>query len=247
SPTGILLYEGRLLPQVFWNQVIHCDAGPGVVRAYPVEDDGAGYKAQTRNILTTADKWFRPADVCVAPDGSLYVADWNDAGVGGHNMADQKLETMTGRVYRVAPKGSKASVPRSNLKTAAGCVAALQSPNQATRYLAWTSLHSMDAGAEKALLKLWQSQDARMRARALQLLARIQGRERKYIDLAIKDSNSDIRITGLRIARALRLDVVPVVTTLAHDGSSQVRRECALALRHNSSPEAAKLWAQLAA
>ena len=105
----------------------------------------------------------------------------------------------------------------------------------------------MDATAEKALLKLWQDKDARMRARALHLLARIQGRERKYVDLAIKDPNSDIRITGLRIARALKLDVVPVVKTLAHDSSSQVRRECAIALHHNASPEAPKLWAQLAA
>src|SRR2546426_3916308 len=133
SPTGILLYEGRLLPQVFWNQMIHCDAGPRVVRAYPVQPDGAGYKGQSRDILTTPDTWFRPADVCVAPDGSLYVADWNDAGVGGHNMADQNVEKMTGRIYRVAPPGSKASVPKLNLQTTAGCVEALQSPNQTTR------------------------------------------------------------------------------------------------------------------
>src|SRR2546429_126796 len=84
-------------------RVIRCDAGPGVVRAYPVLPDGAGYKAQITDILTTDDKWFRPADVCVAPDGAIYVADWNDAGVGGHNMADQSLEKMTGRVYRVSP------------------------------------------------------------------------------------------------------------------------------------------------
>ncbi|MEL0119342.1 MAG: PVC-type heme-binding CxxCH protein, partial [Opitutae bacterium] len=43
SPTGIISYEGKLLPKVFHSQVIHCDAGPSVVRAYPVEDDGAGY------------------------------------------------------------------------------------------------------------------------------------------------------------------------------------------------------------
>ena len=30
SPTGITVYEGELLPKVFHNQVIHCDAGPGV-------------------------------------------------------------------------------------------------------------------------------------------------------------------------------------------------------------------------
>jgi len=246
SPTGILLYEGHLLPRVFWNQMIHCDAGPRVVRAYPAQADGAGYKAETLNIVTTPDTWFRPADVCVAPDGSLYMADWNDAGVGGHNMADQNVEKMTGRIYRVAPPGSKASVPTLNLKTAAGCVEALQSPNHATRYLAWTKLRSMQSGAEKPLQKLWQDKDPRMRARALHLLARIQGRERKYIDTAIKDADSDIRITGLRITRELKLDVIPVVRTLAHDSSAQVRRECALALRDNTSPEAPKLWAQLA-
>src|SRR5260221_4568001 len=246
SPTGILLYEGRLLPQVFWNQMIHCDAGPRVVRAYPVQPDGAGYKAETLNIVTTPDTWFRPADVCVAPDGSLYMADWNDAGVGGHNMADQNVEKMTGRIYRVAPLGSKASVPKLNLKTAAGCVEALQSPNQATRYLAWTKLQSMQSSAEKPLQKLWQDKDPRMRARALHLLARIQGRERKYIHTAIKDADPDIRLTGLRITRELKLDVIPVVKALAHDDSAQVRRECALALRPNTSPEAPKLWTQLA-
>ncbi len=86
-----------------------------------------------------------------------------------------------------------------------------------------------------------------MRARALHLLTRIHGRERKYIDTAIKDADSDIRITGVRITRELKLDVIPVVKALAHDSSAQVRRECALALRHNTSPEAPKLWAQLAA
>ena len=247
SPTGIAVYEGKLLPEAFRNQMIHCDAGPRVVRAYPVQNDGAGYKAEIKDILTSSNTWFRPSDVCVAPDGSIYVADWNDAGVGGHNMADQKLATMTGRVYRVAQKGSKPSVPELNLSAAAGCVRALQSPNQATRYLAWTKLHTMQGRAEKELLKLWKSDDARMRARALQLLARINGSEKRYIETALADSNPDIRIAGLRIVRELKLDVIPYVKQLMRDPNAQVRRECAIALRHNASPEAPMLWAELAA
>src|SRR5204862_1346264 len=35
SPAGICLYEGSLLPSVFRGQIIHCDPGPSVVRAYP--------------------------------------------------------------------------------------------------------------------------------------------------------------------------------------------------------------------
>jgi putative membrane-bound dehydrogenase-like protein len=246
SPTGILLYEGRLLPKLFWNQMIHCDAGPGVVRAYPTMKDGAGYKAEMINILHTDDKWFRPADVCVAVDGSIYVADWNDAGVGGHHMADQKLEQMTGRVYRVAPQGNQPMFIKLDFTRAAGCVNALQSPNQAARFLAWTRLHEMQARAEGPLEKLWKSKEPTMRARALHLLARIRGKENTYVEAAIKDADADIRITGLRIARELKLDLIPKIKLLAKDSSPQVRRECAIALRRSTSPEAPKLWAQLA-
>ena len=59
-----------------------------------------------------------------APDGSILVADWNDAGVGGHQMADQKIETMTGRIYRVAPKGHKVTASSLDLSSAAGAASA---------------------------------------------------------------------------------------------------------------------------
>ena len=246
SPTGITIYEGTLLPAVFRNQVIHCDAGPRVVRAYPVKNDGAGYKAETVNILNSPDSWYRPSDVCVAPDGSLLIADWHDAGVGGHNMADRFLESMTGRIYRIAPPGAKHTSPKFDFQSAAGCVAALQSPNMSARYLAWTALHKMQAGAEKELLAMWNGSEPRMRARALQLLARIDGKGQGYFLKGLKDRDADIRITALRIARSLKVDLIPVVQTLAHDASAQVRRECAIALRHSTSPEAPKLWALLA-
>jgi putative membrane-bound dehydrogenase-like protein len=70
SPTGLIVYEGDLLPAPFRNQMIHCDAGPNIVRAYPVTAAGAGYEAGIVNLLEGArDKWFRPSDVHVAPDG----------------------------------------------------------------------------------------------------------------------------------------------------------------------------------
>ena len=36
SPTGMMFYEGTLLPERFRRTLIHADAGPGVVRSYPV-------------------------------------------------------------------------------------------------------------------------------------------------------------------------------------------------------------------
>ena len=251
APTGILIYEGRALPEVFQGQIIHCDSGgPRAVRAYPVKKEGAGYTATIENILTSdespAGKWFRPSDVCAAPDGSLYVADWNDAGVGGHYMADQALETMTGRVYHVAPKGKKLVTPKLKLDSAADCVEALKSANQETRYLAWTKLHQMQGKSEAALKKAWADSDQRIRARAFQLLARIQGKEQKYLNDALKDKNEDIRCAALRLIRTEKIDPIPAVEKLVNDPSAQVRRECALCLRHSPAVKAPQLWATLA-
>src|ERR1051326_3228374 len=67
-----------------------------------------------------------------------------------------------------------------------------------------------------------------------------------YVAEALKDPNPDLRIAGLRIARELKLDVIGDAKALAKDASAQVRRECAIALRHNPSPEAPQVWAQLA-
>ncbi|PQO43694.1 dehydrogenase [Blastopirellula marina] len=245
SPTGICVYEGRLLPQVFWDQVIHCDAGPNVVRAYPAQDDGAGYKGEMVNILHGArDNWFRPADVCVAPDGSLFVSDWYDPGVGGHGQRDLDR----GRLFRVAPKGERYTVPKFDFDTIDGALAALENPNLSVRYMAWTSLHNQGAKAEAGLKKMFETNaNPRIRARALWLLAKIDGKGPEYVEAALADKDADIRITGLRIARQLKLPLEPLVAKLVNDPSPQVRREAAISLRWADSPDAAKLWAQLAA
>ncbi len=246
SPTGICVYEGGLLPEAFRDQVLHCDAGPNVVRAYPAQKSGAGYEGSVLDLVKGRDSWFRPADVCSAADGSVFIADWYDAGVGGHNMADNKSEEVRGRIYRVAPPGHKRVVPPLDVTTPRGACEALESPHHARRFLAWRALHEMQGKAEGELLELWKSDHARMRARALHLLARIRGREAHYVQAGISADEPDIRIAALRIARERKLDLMPLLRRLVRDPSAHVRRECAIALRHHAAPEAAELWAALA-
>ncbi|CCH00558.1 membrane-bound dehydrogenase domain protein [Fibrella aestuarina BUZ 2] len=245
SPTGIVVYEGSLLPVQFQNQVIHCDAGPNVVRSYPVTPNGAGYKATIANLVEgVRDQWFRPSDVCVAPDGSLLIADWYDPGVGGHQAGDQDR----GRIFRIAPPNTPWNVPSTDVSTVDGAINALQSPNMSARYLGWTALHTLGLKAEQPLAKLYATaSNPRMKARALWLLSQLPGKGTQYIEKALTDADPNIRITALRAAREQKGDVPRYVKQLVKDADAQVRRECAIALHRSQSPEAPALWAQLAA
>ena len=244
SPTGIIVYEGRLLPEKFWDQMIHCDAGPNVVRAYPVKKSGAGYEAEIVNVLKgSRDAWFRPVDVCVAPDGSLIIADWYDPGVGGHQMGDQQK----GRIYRVAPPGASYNITEPDLSSFKTATKVLQSPNQATRYRGWQHLRKGGGKAEAALRGLAKSTNPRMKARALWLMALISEDPEKYITQALKDTDEDIRVTGVRIARRVNSDQLAAhLQKMADDPSLHVKREVAIALRYWQNPQAADIWAKLA-
>jgi putative membrane-bound dehydrogenase-like protein len=251
SPTGMQVYEGDLLPSIFHGQPLHCDAGPNVVRGYITQPDGAGYKAEIVNILEgTKNRWFRPSDVAVAPDGSLIVADWYDPGVGGHGMGD----VTRGRLFRVTTKrAEKFQVPSFKLDTVEGAVAALKSPNEEARYLAWKKLEEIGSEAEPELHKLFHDTKAvpQHRARALWLLAsheweRINpGADKpnphdltlpECLNKALTDPDPNLRITAIRVARRLVQQAHPemlreIIEKLPFGDSPAVRREIAIAMR----------------
>lgn len=244
SPTGMILYEGNLLPKAFQNQMIHCDAGPNVVRSYPVKAQGAGFEASILPLVEGVnDQWFRPADVTAAPDGSLFIADWYDPGVGGHQAGDQ----TRGRIYRVAPKGHAYQVKAMSLSSPENAIKALENPNLAQRYLAFKKLMSWGKSAEAALENSYQNNpNPRMKARAFWALMKT-SQAQKYLTLAAKDANSDIRMMAIRQAKRSNFNQWKEWASIwAKDENPQVRRELAIALRHIHDPQADAIWALLA-
>lgn len=244
APCGIEVYEASLLPERFHNQLLHCDAGVNVVRSYAVEDDGAGYAASINPILTgTRDRWFRPCDVSLAADGSLIIADWYDPGVGGHRQGD----VDRGRLFRVAPPGVAWRHPKFDFDTIEGAIDGLMSCNRDARYQSWQKLASSGAAAEEPLRQVYENHDdPRMRARALWLLARIDGRAEHYISQAAGNDNADLRIVALRLARQLQVRLPETIEQLSNDSSRAVRRECIVALCNLPPDSRVELWAGLA-
>ena len=251
APTGIVVNEGSLLGESFTNQIIHCDAGPRTVRAYPVTKDGAGYQATMVDILTGTDTWYRASDAAIGCDGSLFVADWYDPGVGGHGMGDNVKGHIRGRIYRVAPPGAKLSAPKVDVSNPAGAVAALQSPNRVVCGMAWQALHAQGEVAVGELSKLWQNPLPRMRARALGVLAQIPGHQISALTAGFHDADADVRTWALRLtstlARSGLIDAAALkepIEKLLHDPSPAVRRQIAISL--HGQKDVAHFWSILA-
>ena len=243
APTGILVYEGDLLPEPFRGQMIHAEPGRNVVWAFPAKQAGAGYSARIVDIVRSAvGRNYRPSDVSVAPDGSLFIADWFDPVDCCHRTIND-----AGRIFRVAPPKHVYAVPAYDFKTPVGAVKALRSPNLSARYKAWTTLLGMQERARPTLEKMATDKNPRFRARALWALAAIKEGTPKAIGTALRDESENIRALALRIARRHQVPLEPLVRRLVHDESALVRRECAVSLHRLTSSETIQLWVELAA
>lgn len=241
SPTGILVYEDKMLPERFQNQLIHCEPGHNVVRSYILKDEGAGYSATIENLVKSDDDWFRPSDVTVATDGSLFISDWYDGGVGGHKAED----LVQGRIYHLSTQ--EGYLPTTyDLNTAEGAASGLLSDNMDVFYQSWQKLHAMGVEAEPHLQKII-NKGGTAKARAMWLAARVPEKTSEYINAALSDEDMNFRMQGLRMARYLDVEnLESYVAPLVNDPSIKVRREAAIALRYIGSSKAAELWAELA-
>jgi putative heme-binding domain-containing protein len=241
SPAGMTFYEGDHLPEPFRNMPIHAEPYYNVVRAYPIQPAGAGFSASIKDILKSDDQWFRPVDVSAAPDGSLIIADWYDPILGGGAAGDADR----GRIYRVAKDKSTYNIVPYDLSSVDGAIRGLKNPNSETRYESLLKLGGNDPESKNALLGLWKSGNAVFRARAFWILASAENND-DIIREALADKSPSIRIAAIRAAVQFENDVVKLLSPLSRDTDPAVRRELAIALRYSDSPEAAKLWTELA-
>lgn len=84
------------------------------IKQYQVVEDGAEIKGKFRqDLLQSTDGNFRPCDLEVAPDGSLYFIDWHNTLIGHmqHSARDPLRNSEYGRIYRITRNGSPLVTP----------------------------------------------------------------------------------------------------------------------------------------
>lgn len=283
SPTGIAFVEDSALGAKYRGLLLSCEPGRNVVFGYLPRPQGAGFELKRFDFLTSNREgeyagtdfkgggnakakrelktMFRPSDVGVGADGAIYVADWFDARVGGHSDWD---ETMSGAIYRIAPKGFEGKAPRINLTTLEGALAGLKSPAVNVRGAAYEALKARGTEAVKPLSALLKDENPAVRARAVWLLSLNHPSGLSRVAEVLGDLDPQMRVVAFRALRrsaeegrvqettapekvpGTREHYLAAARRLASDWSPAVRREVAVALRDEPFAVAGPMLVELA-
>lgn len=95
-------YEGVGLPQQYAGKMIAINPLHGFVQLSRFESNGSTFRViDESRILETTDRWFRPVDITVGPDGAVYIADWYDSRLSHVDPRDTWSKN-NGRIYRIS-------------------------------------------------------------------------------------------------------------------------------------------------
>ena len=132
------IYEGGAFPPPYEGMVISADALHNRVLASRLLRDTSTYRTvDLPPVVTTDDRWFRPVDLEVGPDGAVYMADWYDSRLSHVDPRDN-WHKESGRIYRLQAKGSQPLAPFDLAKLSGPeLVARLKHPNK------WQRRHAL--------------------------------------------------------------------------------------------------------
>ena len=246
SPTGIVLNEGDALGEQYRGMLLSAEAGRNVIFAYHPSRYLSGYSLGERTNLITSlqednegyvwndtlqnadrNKWFRPSDVAIGTDGAIYIADWYDPVVGGHQMGDS---TGYGRIYRITPKNKELKSPELDMSTTEGQLEALLSPAVNVRFDAHQRLKAKGRAVLAQVGELLNHGNPFVRDRAIWLLASLGPEGKAEVEKLLNRPEEEVRLVAFRALRHAADDVLPYVELLLNDSSAFVKRELIIAV-----------------
>lgn len=246
APTGITVMETDALGKQYRGMLLSADAGRNVIFGYHPSIEKSGYNLGKRTSFISSlssdnegyvwndssanaqkEKWFRPSDVTIGTDGAIYVADWYDPVVGGHQMKDS---IGYGRIYRIAPKNKKLVNPKVELNTTEGQINALKNPAINVRNSGFEKLKQQGEKVIEQVKALLNDENPYIKARAIWLLSQLGEAGKKEVEKLLSVNDEQLKATALRALRQTGTNILDYADQVSKDSSPFIRRELAIAL-----------------
>ncbi len=105
--TGGTIYRGNSFPTRFQGRFFTGDFLRHTASTWELKRSGATVAAHARELLLDSrDAWFGATDLCLGPDGSVYLSDFYDRRTA-HPDPDAEWDRSNGRIYKIAATRTK--------------------------------------------------------------------------------------------------------------------------------------------
>lgn len=263
---GVVYYAADHFPPEYRDTVFIGNPVTGIVNHDRLEAHGSSFNAiEQPDFITCDDPWFRPVDLKLAPDGSLYILDFYNKIIGHYEvpLKHPGRDRFRGRIWRVVYTGADGQAPPprkmpdlAKLPTKE-LIEKLGDPNLTVRVLASEELveRPEPLAAEQLLPADASEQGAWRRAHGLWMLERTAkgGLTDEHIERLSQDASRVVRVHLMKALAeradwtASKLDLAGLVRSKLNDGDAFVRRAAADALGRHPESESVepllKLWA----
>jgi putative heme-binding domain-containing protein len=244
---GVLHYADDRFPPEFRGNLFSGNVMTSRINRNSLEYRGSTIAAREEpDFVATTDPWFRPVDLQLAADGSMYVADFYNRIIGHYEvpLTHPGRDRHRGRIWRVVYRGENSDpAPRKNLANSdvPALIAALGSSNLTERLLATNELTDrVGAVAAPALDEAFQAaEQPQARVHALAALFRIGNVRGDLWTRAVQDSDRAVRVHALKLLAeetAWSDEQRQLALSALHDEDAFVRRAAADALGQHSHP-----------
>ncbi len=206
--SGLVYYTGNQFPQEYQNSFYNGDVVTCRVNRNTTTWDGSSpVSKRQEDFLVSSDPWFRPVDIKMGPDGSMYVADFYNRIIGHYEVPlnHPGRDRNSGRIWKISYTGNnKMNQVTKDWTTASmkDLMANLNHPQLHTRMMIANQL--LDRYGRKSITPLIKSlksnkQDPKLYIQGLWLLSRLNALPEKILEKAFNNNDPLVQTHALRI------------------------------------------------
>ncbi len=211
--SGLVYYIGDGFPKEYQNTFFNGDVVTCRINRNSIHWEGSSPVSKKEpDFLVSSDPWFRPVNIKLGPDGSMYVADFYNKIIGHYevDLDNPGRDRKSGRIWKITYVGdkNKTSQKTTNWTTASlpELISNLNHPQLSLRMIIANQVY--DRFGQKAVAPLMQviasKQDSKAFIQTLWLLYRLNALPEDVLDKAITGSDPVVQTHALRVLSEMK-------------------------------------------